>query len=227
MKKLLALGLVLILSGCASGYSSYNDFINKTREKGARYHASSKPEGYITNARMLAFATGNSQNEANQRAVQHCNKTYRINSCIVFEEGRKNVYYIKQQEQRIAIQKANVARQKAHQRRLISNAKSEANAECKSLGFNDGTTEFADCNLKLFTLYKQEAMEEEKIRIAEQRAAIARQQAAAAERQAAAAVKQQRALQQQAYQQKRRNNQQMINQGMGMIMGKCQFGVNC
>ena len=210
MKKLAVLGIMLLLAACASNYSSYYDFMNQTQSQGWQYHAKARPLHLINQNRQGEYwAAGRSQYEANQTAVQMCNQYFRTSNCVVFEEGNTNVYYAKIKEQK-----------EANERRILSSAKSRANSECKDLGFRDGSSELADCNLKLFTLYKQEALEEEKIRIAEE-------QVAAAERQAQAAAAQAQAAQQQAYQSQRRNSQALINQGQRMLSGACTLGINC
>ena len=74
--------------------------------------------------------------------MQSCNQYFRTSDCVVFEEGTVNVYYKK-------IRAQEREREEANERRLVSNAKSRANSECKDIGFSDGSSELADCNLKL------------------------------------------------------------------------------
>ena len=99
-------------------------------------------------------------------------------------------------------------------------ANKKAKEECLALGFSSETTEYADCNLKLSSLYKEEALEQQKIYLAEQQAKIAQRQANAAKAQAQAA-------QRQAAESQRRNSNALIKQGQRMMSGACTLGIDC
>ena len=86
--------------------------------------------------------------------------------------------------------------------------------ECDDLGFITGTQDYADCNLKLTVLYKEEAIEEQTIRIAKEQTRLAQRQAAAAEAQA-------EATESLARDSRIRANQALIRRGMGLINGTC------
>ena len=237
MKKFAALGVMLFMSvfitACETGYSSYSDFVNQTKYSGWQYHSVARPLYLIEQNRTGEYwSAGNSQYQANQNAIQLCNQYFRTSDCVTYKEGYQNVYQAK--IQRTEDRKENLS---------IDNINERVDAECAALGFKEVDTsqssltdaytpksakkkqgivanDLAECKLQLFTLYKQEAVEELKIIAAEEQAEMARRQAEAAARQAAAA-------QQQAYQSQRRNNQQLMNQGMKMLSGGCTLGVNC
>ena len=83
-----------------------------------------------------------------------------------------------------------------------------------------GVKDFSDCSMQLFTLYKEEALETQKIKIAERQARAAKKQAAASRKQAEAAEKQARASRQ-------KNANTLMNKGMKMLSGNCTLGINC
>jgi hypothetical protein len=87
-------------------------------------------------------------------------------------------------------------------------------SECNDLGFITGTQEYADCNLKLAILYKEEAIEVQKIIIAEEQTRLAQRQTKAAESQA-------QASESLARDSRRRSNDVLIKRGMGLVNGTC------
>tara|TARA_B100001093_G_C26735003_1_gene974006 strand:- start:517 stop:1362 length:846 start_codon:yes stop_codon:yes gene_type:complete len=99
-------------------------------------------------------------------------------------------------------------------------AKAKSILECRELGFKMGVKDFSDCSMQLFTLYKEEALETQKIKIAERQARAAKKQAAASRKQAEAAEKQARASRQ-------KNANTLMNKGMKMLSGNCTLGINC
>ena len=104
--------------------------------------------------------------------------------------------------------------------RIIANVNDRAHNECTNLGFTEGSQELAGCKLKLTTLYKKEAIEEQKIKIAQEQTKAARLQVMAAKRQAAA-------QQQIANYKRRQNSRKLIRQGQRMISGACTLGIDC
>jgi len=99
-------------------------------------------------------------------------------------------------------------------------AKAKSILECKELGFNIGKKDFTECSVQLYTLYKEEALETQKIKTAER-------QAAAAKKQAIAAQKQAKAAEEQARQSRIKNSNALMKKGMNMLSGNCTLGVNC
>ena len=69
-------------------------------------------------------------------------------------------------------------------------------------------------------MYKKEALEEQKIKIAQEQTKAARLQELAAKKQA-------HAQQQIAIQQHRKNSNALMNQGMKMLTGQCTLGYDC
>ena len=200
MKKVfVALGLLLLVSAC--GGMTYQEALQEYR-----YGAKAEPEDYIGQGYGNWYASQNSQNEANSLALNDCSKRY--NECVLTFEGNTYIYKTQTQRNEIVLSEA-----------LVS-ATGKAKTECLDLGFNEGTNDYADCNLKLSTLYKEEAHEQQKILIAQQQAKAAKRQAAAAEAQA-------RATEQQAYEARRRNSQAQIERGMKMLSGGCTLGIDC
>ena len=104
--------------------------------------------------------------------------------------------------------------------KIIQNVNQRASNECNTLGFQEGSEDLANCKLKLITLYKQEAFEQEKIRIAQEQTKAAKLQALAAKRQALA-------QQQIANIQRQQNSRALMNQGMKMLSGGCTLGIDC
>ena len=111
----------------------------------------------------------------------------------------------------------------------VANAgmKEDIKNECKELGFKDGTPEIAKCQLDLLVLQKQMNLENKKLQSSQAAVAAAQASAAAAQATARASEMSARASQSIANSQAWRNNEQMKSQGMGMIVGKCNFGYNC
>jgi|TARA_B100001964_G_C14140029_1_gene556982 hypothetical protein len=207
-KVLLLIFAGLLVTSCGTSYSNYQDWTSGVYTKGYKYSSEARSLNNINSSQHAGWgASVYSQSEANQIALQYCNKNFY--SCVIYKEGYTNVYEQRQRE-----------KAEAEERQLISNIKDKAIAECKEIGFSEGSTEFADCNLKLSTLYKEEAIEEKKIRAAEEQAEAAARQARAAEAQAKAA-------QQQAAAAAWRNNQQMMQKGMDMVTGRCTLGIDC
>ena len=108
----------------------------------------------------------------------------------------------------------------AEENRIIANVNDRAQDECTKLGFVDGSDDLANCKLKLITMYKKEALEEQKIKIAQEQTKAARLQELAAKKQA-------NAQQQIAIQQHRKNSNALMNQGMKMLTGQCTLGYDC
>jgi hypothetical protein len=108
----------------------------------------------------------------------------------------------------------------AEESKIFASVNDRAHSECTNLGFTEGSNDLSSCKLKLTTMYKKEALEEQKIKIAHEQTKAARLQEFAAKRQATA----QRQI---AAQQRRQNNNAMINQGMKMLSGGCTLGIDC
>ena len=69
-------------------------------------------------------------------------------------------------------------------------------------------------------MYKKEALEEQKIKIAQEQTKAARLQEFAAKKQAVA-------QKQIAYQQRQKNSNALKSQGMKMLTGQCTLGIDC
>jgi len=74
---------------------------------------------------------------------------------LVYQESRY-VYVSQEEMNKVKIETA------------LKNVNNKAREDCLALGFTSETTEYADCNLKLSSLYKEEALEQQKIYLAEQ-----------------------------------------------------------
>jgi hypothetical protein len=108
----------------------------------------------------------------------------------------------------------------AQENRIFANVNDRAQDECTKLGFVDGSDDLANCKLKLTTMYKKEALEEQKIKIAQEQTKAARLQEFAAKKQAAA----QKRI---AYQEHQKNSNALKQQGMKMLTGQCTLGIDC
>ena len=194
------LPIFLILSAC--GPANYTE----VRQLGYNYTALAEPEDKIGQNVGAYGASMKSQREATNNAMSYCRTAY--NNCVLTYEGSRYVYVSQKEKNRITLQKS------------LATAVEKSKKECIDLGFLEGTTEYADCNLKLSSLYKEEALEKQKIMIAEQQADIAKRQAEAAKRQAAAAERQ-------AADESWRNSMTLIEKGQKMMTGQCTLGYNC
>jgi len=143
-----------------------------------------------------------------------------IDNLKVFAAVFENDNIIKQvSEQQLKILKEK--EKKFLDRKLNFEVYDKVASECKVLGFFLGTKDYADCNLKLYVLYKEEAIEEQKIKAAEEMARAAEAQAKAAEANA-------RANQSIADIERSRDSQKMINQGLKSLSGQCNLMLgNC
>ena len=201
MKKILYLALLmLILNAC--GPTNYTE----VRQMGYSYTALAEPEDKIGQNVGAYGASMKSQREATNNAMSYCRTAY--TNCVLTYEGSRYVYVSQQEKNKIALEKS------------LATAVQRSKKECVDLGFSVGTQDYADCNLKLSSLYKEEALEKQKIMLAEQQAEMAKRQAEAARRQAEAVEKQARAA-------KWRQSQDLIKKGQKMMTGQCTLGINC
>ena len=221
---------LFFLSACADYGNNYSEFSTYATNSGYQYKAEARSESDIYNTYAAGWGAATSQYEANRIALYYCGTKY--NDCVIYKEGYTNVY--EQEEIEQAERKESLS---------IDNINERVDAECAALGFKEVDTsqsaltnaytpksakkkqgnaanDLAECKLQLFTLYKQEAVEELKIIAAEEQAEMARRQAEASAKQAAAA-------QQQAYQSQRRNSRALMQQGQRMLSGACTLGINC
>ncbi len=192
--------LLLLLASC--GPANYSE----VRQMGYTYTALAEPENKIGQNVGAYGASYNSQREANNYAMRTCRNYY--SNCVMTYEGSRYVYVSQAEKNKKILNES------------LANAVSKAKNECKDLGFVDGSKEYADCNLKLSSLYKEEALEQQKIMLAEQQAELAKRQANAAKAQALAAQKQ-------AAESQRRNSNALMQQGMKMLSGACTLGIDC
>tara|TARA_A100001035_G_C27637093_1_gene432793 strand:- start:101 stop:667 length:567 start_codon:yes stop_codon:yes gene_type:complete len=179
---------------------------SEVRQMGYTYTALAEPENKIGQNVGAYGASYNSQREANNYAMRTCRNYY--SNCVMTYEGSRYVYVSQAEKNKKILNES------------LANAVSKAKNECKDLGFVDGSKEYADCNLKLSSLYKEEALEQQKIMLAEQQAELAKRQANAAKAQALAAQKQ-------AAESQRRNSNALMQQGMKMLSGACTLGIDC
>ena len=91
----------------------------------------------------------------------------------------------------------------------------DANKTCKVLGFKEESEKFADCALKLYTKKVDEL-------VAKKRTA----NALTTQSQTSTTTQSSGSSSVTIYDPVR-DNQRLIDQGMGMIMGRCKFGYNC
>ena len=199
MKFITPIILLLLVSCAPANYS-------EVRQMGYTYTALAEPENKIGQNVGAYGASYNSQREATYNAMNVCRNYY--SNCVLTYEGSRYVYVSQAEKNKKILDES------------LTNAVSKAKNECKDLGFVDGSKEYADCNLKLSSLYKEEALEQQKIMLAEQQAELAARQANAAKAQAQAA-------QRQAAESQRRNSNALMQQGMKMLGGGCTLGVNC
>tara|TARA_B100001027_G_scaffold72759_1_gene49614 strand:- start:89 stop:751 length:663 start_codon:yes stop_codon:yes gene_type:complete len=200
MKFITSILLLLFLVSC--GPANYSE----VRQMGYTYTALAEPENQI-GQNLGAFGASNySQREASDGAMRICRGYY--SNCVMTYEGSRYVYVSQAEKNKKILNES------------LANAVSKAKNECKDLGFVDGSKEYADCNLKLSSLYKEEALEQQKIMLAEQQAELAKRQANAAKAQAQAA-------QRQAAESQRRNSNALMQQGMKMLSGGCTLGIDC
>ena len=134
MKKLLGIMVLgLLLVGCAAGIdtTSYEGYRSSTSDH--TYHAmacpASDPE---VNFNCGLARSVVSQYETNQKALEVCARAY--SDCVITKEGTKTVYT---KEDSSRVQMATI----------IEDSKNT----CKTLGFQEGTSKFTDCALKLYT----------------------------------------------------------------------------
>jgi hypothetical protein len=200
MKYLVSVIFLMFLTSC--GPANYNE----VKQMGYTYTALAEAEDKIGQNVGAYGASYSSQREATNNAMQHCRSAY--TNCVLVYEGSRYVYVSQQEKNKIKIETA------------LKDANKKASEECLTLGFSSETTEYADCNLKLSSLYKEEALEQQKIYLAEQQAQIAQRQANAAKAQAQAA-------QRQAAESQRRNSNALMQQGMKMLSGQCTLGIDC
>ena len=194
------MSFLIILNSC--GPANYSE----VRQMGYNYTALAEPEDKIGQNIGAYGASMKSQREATNNAMSYCRSYY--SNCVLTYEGSKFVYITQEEKNKIVLEKS------------LTTAVERSKKECQDLGFSLGTNEFADCNLKLSSLYKEEALEKQKIMLAEQQAEMAKRQAEAARRQAEAAEKQARAA-------KWRQSQELIKQGQKMMTGQCTLGYDC
>ena len=173
---------------------------------GYTYRALAEAEDKIGQNVGAYGVSNNSQREATNNAMRTCRNYY--SNCVLVYEGSRYVYVSQEEKNRVKIETA------------LKDANKKSREECLALGFSSESTEFADCNLKLSSLYKEEALEQQKIYLAEQQAKIAQRQANAAKAQAQAA-------QRQAAESQRRNSNALMQQGMKMLSGQCTLGIDC
>ena len=206
MKKLLTATLLIsgaiFLTSCATTPSNYSE----VRQMGYKYTALAESESLIGQNRGVYSSSDTSQYEANNSVLEYCKTIY--NDCVLVFESERMVYVSTEEKNRKAIETS------------LANANNKARNECISLGIVEGSKEYADCNLKLSSIYKEEAIEEQKIVLAEQQAAAAKRQAIAAKEQAAA---QQQLANEKSYQ----DSMSLIRQGQRMMSGGCTLGINC
>ena len=131
MKKLLWIVVLgLMLTGCGSGYSMFNAFIDEDYANGGliwnHYMSSTGYEGVSRLANSSCSAKGFSGAKLGTAGKQGEFKTYRF-TCV-----SKSVQ---------------TAKNKVELASMIGKAKST----CKNLGFTPGTEKFADCGLKLYS----------------------------------------------------------------------------
>ena len=200
MKFITPIILLLLLVSC--GPANYSE----VRQMGYTYTALAEPENQIGQNVGAYGASYNSQREASDGAMRICRSYY--SNCVMTYEGSRYVYVSQAEKNKKILNES------------LANAVSKAKNECKDLGFVDGSNEYADCNLKLSSLYKEEALEQQKIMLAEQQAELAKRQANAAKAQAQAA-------QRQAAESRRRNSNALMQQGMKMLSGGCTLGIDC
>lgn len=200
MKYFVSFLFILFLTSC--GPANYNE----VRQMGYSYTALAESENRIGQNVGAYGASHNSQYEATNNAMRACRTAY--SDCVLVYEGSRYVYVSQEEKNRIKIETA------------LKDANKKAREECLALGFSSESTEYADCNLKLSSLYKEEALEQQKIYLAEQQAKIAQRQANAAKAQAQAA-------QRQAAESRRRNSNALMQQGMKMLSGQCTLGIDC
>jgi len=192
-------GIVLLTSCGPQNYS-------EVRQLGYNYTALTEPENRIGENVGVYGTSQRSQYEATNNAMSLCRKYY--NNCVVTHEGSRFVYVTQEEKNKKRLQTS------------LIQANNKAKNECLDLGFTSGSKEYADCNLKLSTIYKEEALEEQKLIIAEQQAENARRQAEAAKAQAAA---QERIANERSYQ----DSMSLIQQGQRMMSGACTLGIDC
>ena len=107
------------------------------------YFAMACPESKMPTAETDCGHGGHSANQsgANSRALKACGFVY--NDCVLVKEGNVNVYQTKIDE----ADKKKTEDKKVEIASMIDRAKKT----CKDLGFQEGTSKFADCSLKLYS----------------------------------------------------------------------------
>ena len=137
MKKVLLLIFAgLLVASCGTSYSSYQDWTSGIYAKRYKYSSEARSLNNINSSQHAGWgASAYSQSEANQIALQYCNKNFY--SCVIYKEGYTNVYEQRQRE-----------KAEAEERQLISNIKDKAIAECKEiakLNFTSSSASFIIC----------------------------------------------------------------------------------
>ena len=131
MKKLLGiLVLSLMLTGCGSGYSMFNAFIDEDYADGGliwnHYMSSTGYDGISRLANSSCSAKGYSGAKLGTAGKQGEFKTYRFTCISKSQQTAKN---------------------KVELASMLDTAKNT----CKQLGFREGTDKFSDCALKLYS----------------------------------------------------------------------------
>ena len=170
---------------------------------GYTYTALAEPENQIGQNVGFYGASYNSQREANSYAMQTCQSYY--SNCVMTYEGSRYVYVTQAEKNKKILNES------------LANAVSKAKNECKDLGFVDGSKEYADCNLKLSSLYKEEALEQQKIMLAEQQAELKMLH----DKQMLQKHKRKKFFYKKSRKSQRRNSNALMQQGMKMLGGGC------
>ena len=103
----------------------------------------------------------------------------------------------------------------AEEERVLATMVNDAKKTCKVLGFEDGSEKMADCTLKLYTQKVDELVAEKQAA----NALMTQSQTTTTTQSSGSNVM--------TIYDPVRDNQRLIDQGMGMIMGRCKFGYNC
>ena len=157
MKKLfLLVGLIFLLNSCApyeSTPKSYNEYKTSRIQQGFKYFAEARSYSNYKNLKHGHIgAHVNSQKEANQVALDGCNKDYSKDDCFLYNEGdkfvwEKNTAHLKAKEEEEKKNKELAEKKKKEEATLAAlNLKKET---CRTMGFTDETEAMANCILQL------------------------------------------------------------------------------
>ena len=157
MKKLLLLiGLIFYMISCApyeSTPTSYKGIQNKNKTQGFKYFAEARP--YSNHKDLLHGYVGsstNSQQLANETALEECIKNYSKDDCFLYNVGDKyvweeNIAHIKAKEEEEKKNKE-LAEQRKKEESLLASINLKRGT-CTKMGFESETEGMANCVLQL------------------------------------------------------------------------------